>query len=68
MTSWQGLEKSYLEIFLVLVSRAKKIKNYFYRIKCCKRNLNEKSVPIAHCTIPKTWKLECLEFAALVAL
>jgi hypothetical protein len=50
------------------MSRTKKIKNYFHRIKGSKRNLNKKSVPIAHCTIPETWELESLEFTTLITL
>ena len=50
------------------MSRTEEVKNHLYRIECSKRNLNEKSVPIAHCAIPETWKLESLEFAALITL
>ena len=53
---------------LVLMSRSEKIENDFHRVECCKRNFNEESVPVAHRTVPETWKLESLELTALVAL
>ena len=50
------------------MSRTEKIKNHLYRIECSKRNLYKKSVPIAHCTVPETWKLKRLKLTALIAL
>ena len=50
------------------MSRSEKIENDFHRVECCKRNFNEESVPVAHRSIPKTWKFESLELASLVAL
>ena len=53
---------------LVLVSWSEEVENDFHRVECCKRNFNEESVPVAHSSVPQTWKLKCLEFTALVAL
>ena len=53
---------------LVLMSWSEEVENDFHRVECCKRNFNEESVPVAHRSIPKTWKLESLELTALVAL
>jgi hypothetical protein len=50
------------------MSRTEKVKNNLNRIECLKRNLNKKSIPLAHCTIPEARELESLEFTTLVAL
>ena len=50
------------------MSRSEKVENHLHRVECSERNLNEKSIPIAHSTVPETRKLKSLEFAALVAL
>ena len=48
--------------------RSEEIEDDLYRIECFERNLNEKSIPIAHRTIPKTWKLKSLKLTSLIAL
>ena len=50
------------------MSRTEKIKNNLYRVECLKRNLYKESIPVAHSTIPKSWKLKSLKLATLVAL
>ena len=50
------------------MSRSEEVKNDLYRVECSERDLDEESVPVAHRTVPKAWKLECLEFATLIAL
>ena len=47
---------------------SQEIEDNLHRVECLKRNLNKKCIPIAHCTIPETWKFKCLEFAALITL
>ena len=53
---------------LVLMCRSEKVENHLHRIERSKRNFNEKSVPVAHSTVPQSRKLECLEFTSLIAL
>ena len=48
--------------------RTKEVKHNLHRVERCKRNLYEKGVPVAHRTVPESWKLESLELAALIAL
>ena len=48
--------------------RTKQVKHDLYRVECLKRDLNEECIPIAHGTIPKTWKFKSLELTTLVAL
>jgi len=48
--------------------RTEEVKNDLDRVECSERNLNEKSVPVAHRTVPETWELKSLEFASLIAL
>ena len=64
------LQQGYMINFqsLVLVCWTEKIENHLNWVECIKRYLNEESVPLAHRTVPETWKLESLELAALVAL
>ena len=57
-----------MNIVLVLVSRSEKVENHLHRVECSERYLNEKSVPVAHRTVPETRKLKSLEFATLIAL
>ena len=45
-----------------------KVENDFYRVECSERYFHKESIPIAHRTVPESWELESLEFAALVAL
>ena len=53
---------------LILVCRTEKVENHLHRIECSERNLNEKSVPVAHGTVPESREFESLEFAALITL
>ena len=53
---------------LILMRRTEKVKNDLDRVECSERNLNEKSVPVAHGTIPEAREFESLEFAALITL
>lgn len=63
------LYKKSLILFLsVLVSWSEQIENDFYRVECLERNFNKECVPLAHCAVPESWKLESLEFASLIAL
>ena len=48
--------------------RSEEIEYNLDRVECIERNLYEESVPVAHSTVPETWKFESLELAALVAL
>jgi hypothetical protein len=48
--------------------RSEKIENDLYRVECSERDFHKESIPVAHGTVPKTWKLESLEFTSLVAL
>ena len=50
------------------MSWSEKIENDLYRVKCSERDLDKESVPVAHRTVPKAWKFECLEFTSLIAL
>ena len=50
------------------MSWSEKIENDLYRVECSERNLDKKSIPVAHGTVPEARKFECLEFASLVAL
>ena len=57
-----------LEAALVLMCRSEEVEDNLHRVECSQRNLNEECVPVAHGAVPETWKLEGLEFAALIAL
>ena len=48
--------------------RTEEVKHHLHRVECCERNLNEKCVPVAHCTVPETWKLESLKLTSLITL
>ena len=48
--------------------RPEEVENDLHRVECRERNLYEEGVPVAHRTVPETWKLKGLELAALVAL
>ena len=48
--------------------RTKEVKHNLHRIECLKRNLNKESVPVAHRTVPESWKLKSLELTSLIAL
>ena len=48
--------------------RSEEVENDLHRVEGCERNLNEESVPVAHRTVPETWKLESLELASLITL
>ena len=37
-------------------------------IECPEWHFHKDSVPIAHCTVPKSWQLESLELLAVLAL
>ena len=50
------------------MSWSEKIENDLYRVECSERNLDKKSIPVAHRSVPEARKLESLEFASLVAL
>lgn len=53
---------------LVLMCRTKKVKHDLHRIESSQRNLNKKSIPLAHGTVPKSRKLKCLKLTTLIAL
>ena len=44
------------------------VENHLNRVECLERNFHEEGVPLAHRTVPQTWKLKSLEFTALVTL
>ena len=50
------------------MSRSEQVENHLDRIEGSERNFNEKSVPVAHSTIPEARKLESLELTSLIAL
>ena len=47
---------------------AEQIIHGLHWVEGTQRNLNKYGVPVAHCTIPKTWQLECLEILTVLAL
>jgi hypothetical protein len=50
------------------VCRTEKVKHNLHWVECSERYLYEKSIPVAHGTIPQSRKLKRLEFATLIAL
>ena len=52
----------------VLVRWTEEVEDNLNRVECLERNLYAEGVPVAHRTVPETWKLESLELTALVAL
>ena len=50
------------------MSWSQKIKDNFNRIEGSERYLDKKSIPITHRSVPQSWKFECLQFPALIAL
>ena len=53
---------------LVLVRGSQEVEHDLNRVEGLERYLNEKCIPIAHRSVPESWKFKSLEFAALIAL
>ena len=48
--------------------RSEKVEDNLHRVECCKWNLYEECVPVAHGAVPEARKLKSLELASLIAL
>ena len=48
--------------------RSEEVENDLHRVECSQRNFHKESVPVAHCSVPESRKLESLELASLIAL
>ena len=48
--------------------RSEEVENDLHRVECSQRDLHKESVPVAHCSVPESRKLESLELASLIAL
>ena len=52
----------------LLVLFSQEVVDSLDRVECAEAHINEDSVPVAHCTVPESWKFESLEFLTVLAL